>query len=728
MATALHTFTDIFNTEIEYQGEVIPLKKIVIPIIQRDYAQGREGADIARVRMRFLDSLYRAVTEAPVTLDFIYGDIDQSGIMTPLDGQQRLTTLFLLHWYAAKKAALEPSEYEFLKCFSYETRYSARDFCNLLISFEPSFAAKISEEIVDQPWFPLDWMKDQTVSSMLTMLDSIDEKFAVVPDLWERLCGNAISFYFLPIRDMGLTDELYIKMNSRGKPLTLFEHFKAELEHKIKAVDPDVAKRLMHKIDLTWTDMLWYYRGDDNVIDDEFLRYFRFICDILCYRSGGSPQGQSGDEFDLLEKYFSDTAESPLENMLLMEKMFDCWCDLDSTTPDAFLTQYFTHEHEAGKIKIDDRYAIDIFEDCLRTYSEIVGVRNRKFPLNRIVLLYAIVIYLINRDTITENQFIRRLRIVNNLVQNSEDEISDSENRSSGNRMPAILRQVDSIMVAGVIDISVEKNFNQFQLQEEQAKLDWCAGHPELEESLFKLEDHELLYGQISIVGLDHPDYFSRFESLLACDWDAVDCALLVAGNYGQTERNGWRHQLGSSFIDAAWRNLFHKSANRGYENTHDALIELLAQSESFTNEVLQNITQNYITECEVNSLFDWRYYYIKYPSFRLGRYGKYIWYEFKRKPYEMLAMWTEISWSSNTRQPFLFEIDKKNIDRDDNGRRLLYSDKYVSCENNAFVIFAVETGEEVARIDIQQTDNGIDTEDRILKGRKQLPTLLKKL
>lgn len=215
MATALHTFTDIFNTEIEYQGEVIPLKKIVIPIIQRDYAQGREGADIARVRMRFLDSLYRAVTEAPVTLDFIYGDIDQSGIMTPLDGQQRLTTLFLLHWYAAKKAALEPSEYEFLKCFSYETRYSARDFCNLLISFEPSFAAKISEEIVDQPWFPLDWMKDQTVSSMLTMLDSIDEKFAVVPDLWERLCGNAISFYFLPIKDMGLTDELYIKMNSR---------------------------------------------------------------------------------------------------------------------------------------------------------------------------------------------------------------------------------------------------------------------------------------------------------------------------------------------------------------------------------------------------------------------------------------------------------------------------------------------------------------------------------
>lgn len=92
MATALHTFMDIFEKEIDNQSEPIQLKKIVIPIIQRDYAQGRKSAE--RVRDRFLDSLYSAVTEAPITLDFIYGDIDEAGIMTPLDGQQRLTTLF----------------------------------------------------------------------------------------------------------------------------------------------------------------------------------------------------------------------------------------------------------------------------------------------------------------------------------------------------------------------------------------------------------------------------------------------------------------------------------------------------------------------------------------------------------------------------------------------------------------------------------------------------------
>lgn len=114
----------------------------------------------------------------------------------------------------------------------------------------------------------------------------------------------------IQIRDMGLTDELYIKMNSRGKPLTVFEHFKAELEREIRALDEkkgqNTADRIVGKIDKSWTDLLWKYRSsgssdaDDNIIDDEFLRYFKFVCDIICYRNGQSPQGYSSDIFDLL--------------------------------------------------------------------------------------------------------------------------------------------------------------------------------------------------------------------------------------------------------------------------------------------------------------------------------------------------------------------------------------------------------------------------------------------
>ena len=117
MATTLHSFMDIFDTTFGENQDAVQLKKIIIPIIQRDYAQGRKGSDVTRVRERFLESLYKAVTEKTITLDFVYGDIDENGNMTPLDGQQRLTTLFLLHWYAAKKEKIAEEDYAFLKKF-----------------------------------------------------------------------------------------------------------------------------------------------------------------------------------------------------------------------------------------------------------------------------------------------------------------------------------------------------------------------------------------------------------------------------------------------------------------------------------------------------------------------------------------------------------------------------------------------------------------------------------
>ena len=39
------------------------------------------------------------------------------------------------------------------------------------------------------------------------MLDAIDNKFKNVADLWNKLKENRITFYFLPIKDMGLTDK-----------------------------------------------------------------------------------------------------------------------------------------------------------------------------------------------------------------------------------------------------------------------------------------------------------------------------------------------------------------------------------------------------------------------------------------------------------------------------------------------------------------------------------------
>ena len=533
------TFKSIFMPP--ENEEEFKVDKIVIPIIQRDYAQGRDNSNVNRIRARFLDALYTAIAgNNEITLDFVYGDIhknvvtDENGdsyeyfVMTPLDGQQRLTTLFLLHWYASKKGEIPDEECEFLKKFSYETRYSARDFCKKLVdSFEYDYKDSVlSKDIINQWWFPLDWKKDPTISSMLVMLDAIDEKFNKVEDLWEKL--DNIKFYFLVIEDMGLTDELYIKMNSRGKPLTLFEHFKAELEKELRNVNQKIAERILEKIDREWTDLLWLYRNSDNknsseiIIDDKFIRYIRFICDIIFYKEGKSPKEKNNDEFELIQTYFSKK-----ENIETLEDFFDCWGNVvnikeEYGTPRKFLESFMSNKHEKGKIVVKE---IDIFEDCLCKYLD------GTFPLSKSILLYAIIIYLKNFKEITLENFARRIRIVNNLIQNSENEISD---RADNSRITCILEEVDKIILKGKIDDNIGPNFNKIQLEEEKEKISFIEKNPEKAEVLYELEDNELLYGQIGIIGVENIDYANRFESLFKCQWDKIDCALMSIGDYGQ--------------------------------------------------------------------------------------------------------------------------------------------------------------------------------------------------
>ncbi len=723
MSTTLHSFMDIFDTTFGEGADKVQLKKIVIPIIQRDYAQGRKGPDVTRVRNRFLGSLYKAVTEKPITLDFVYGDIDSQGNMTPLDGQQRLTTLFLLHWYAAKKGGVPEEEYAFLKNFSYETRYSARYFCIDLVNFNPKFEKSVSEEIINQSWFPLDWENDPTIDSMLVMLDAIDDKFKDVTNLWDRLKEKCITFYFLPIKDMGLTDELYIKMNSRGKPLTAFEHFKAEFEREIRSIDDGVANRVMRKIDRDWTDLLWEYRSSDgaggNIVDDEFLRYFKFICDVICYRNGQSPLGGSNDEFDLLQQYFSPKCPDAIKNVETMEKFFDCWCNIPGyKSPTDFLASFMSNKHESGKILVDSRFSVNIFEDCLQTYSDKTG-RIRQFPLNRIALLYAITIYLQNVSNVSEADFKRRIRIINNLIQNSEDEVSD---RTDRNRMKAILAEMDAIILTGSIDDSIENNFNANQLAEEKEKIVFLESKPEMAETLFELEDHVLLNGQIGIIGLENLAYAKRFESLFACDYDKVDCAMMATGDYGQVERNKWRYQYGST-NQFAWHELFHKSSNAGFDKTKKVLISLLASNGAFSNESLKKIANDYILECETNNLYPFRYYYIKYEAYRPGAYGKMYNESAEEEPYMFLVMQTRTQLSQNSYCPYLKVAYDSHLSRDDLGQRLIFGDEYIVCTNNAYLRMKNEDDTLIDTINIRQNGDGIDVEDRIMVLQNYIKT-----
>ena len=230
--------------------EFIKEHKITIPLIQRDYAQGR--AKERNKANNFLDSILDG-TKNKLNLDFVYGRKDDvKKEFLPLDGQQRLTTLLLIHWFVS----LNDNHIAELEKFDYDVRSSTKDFIKKLTSekYWKEFSKKsIKKSIENANWFFISWKNDPTVIAILNMLDLIEKKFQKTT--LEEL--NNITFEVLYLDDFKLTDELYVKMNARGKPLSEFENFKAKFEDLLIFDDKEYEQRIKAKLDNDWLNIFW---------------------------------------------------------------------------------------------------------------------------------------------------------------------------------------------------------------------------------------------------------------------------------------------------------------------------------------------------------------------------------------------------------------------------------------------------------------------------------------
>jgi hypothetical protein len=722
MNTREYTFQSLFGSTFEFESNIITLSKIEIPIIQRDYAQGRTNEEVKRIRERFLDALFHSIVgNSHITLDFVYGDVSNDGVLTPLDGQQRLTTLFLLHWYIAKKEDVEVTEYEFLNFFSYATRPSSRDFCQELVKYSPYLSdEKLSVAIKDQAWYPYEWKNDPTIQSMLVMIDAIHKKFNNQSGLWESLVTNKIiSFYFLPLTEIGLTDDLYIKMNSRGKPLTPFEHFKAEFEEIIKHISEELSREINHKFDIDWTDMLFPFRGDNNIIDDEFVRYFHFISDIITYKSGLDFER---DEFKVARLLYSNENDKAKENILYLINSFDCWYKLDILN---FFEEIFSkNTYQIGKVKLYQDN-LNIFKECLDNYGEYSG-RNRRFPLNKILLFYSIITYLQNKETISEAQFRRRIRIIRNLIWNSADEIRDD-------RMKTLLSESETIILSGEIPISEsgELGFNVRQKEEEIKKNEWLIDTAENEDELYHLEDHSLLKGCVSIVDMENTSNFKKFRLLFNnCNKDLINRTLLTIGDYSQFI--SWRFQLGAKYNESVWFDLFHPTKQRsGFEDSFKIINSLLStlDESNINDELLEKSVTSFLDN--QNTPKDWRYYFVKYNSMRQGNFGMYYWKKVSDRNYNVIMMNTEKSIGGKNWNVFLYTLNQLpefsgklslgDYAYQGDKLKVINTDYDIECQNDKYVVSRNDLQTEYP---IQQIE-GIDTEDRINRGKQIINDLL---
>lgn len=471
--------------------EIIKANSIIIPQIQRDYAQGREEKDVIEIRNRILDKFYTAIkTPLPIDIDFIYG-YNQDEKFIPLDGQQRLTTLFLIHLYIAKRAkSLQLFE---LKKFRYETRQSSADFCNALLQSEIIFKSEINlkDWIVDQHWFFHSWIKDPTINGMLTMIQSIHLKFSSPSEdfimLWNNLISiTPITFNFISIENSGMNDELYIKMNSRGKPLTRFENFKVWFEKKY----PN-NKYWQNKIDNDWTNLFWKYRStynannsNHNSMDEEFMQ---FLNGMIMF---GLAQKEKKEEVLFfannneiaLSKYEEKELDIySINEVVFIIKTLDWFCKYNNSISGILKNINFWQNKSIFEAFISDKLT---YSDRVRFYA-LAHFANR-----------------LNGNNLEENNFKQWVRVTRNLIENTT---IDSPETFIG----AInsIRSIDKhcLNICEYLQNADNKIsfFLSSQVEEEKLKVSLIEKDINWEKAFLNLENHELFRGNIGFLLLN---------------------------------------------------------------------------------------------------------------------------------------------------------------------------------------------------------------------------------
>lgn len=506
---------------------------IEIPIIQRDYVQGSK-VHIDMVGKKFLQALKESIeNEKPIGLDFIYGSSIKNNTFQPLDGQQRLTTLFLLHWYAAQQQSnnqLDDTIKNTLLKFTYKIRISSRDFIYQLISNNFDYKSidsnnSISDIIRDSNWFFASWEQDTTITSMLNMLDAIHELFENAPNLWNILTNKQlIRFQKQDLENFGLSDDLYIKMNARGRPLTTFENLKAELEDKINFNNwekdkTDFKDKFSTKIDGEWTDFLWKLcENNPEIIDQSHMNILSFI---VMFSLALKHKKIDSTLKDVIEKFQEGTITLDMVKFIDKEVFENIitFYDILCKNIDKSCLQIDSNKLNLGHYTTNIKSLIITDSQHIPSYSQKV-------------LFFAILKFIEKCNDFDGDKYFKWLRIVRNIVcqispatTGTTDFIRSPETFVNAINLIEKLSNGCSDIYSYLLqhsEITKKREFSDKQIKEEILKINIITNNPNHLDLIYKLENHEMFLGRISFpiecVGYDNIDInsidFNKLEIL----------------------------------------------------------------------------------------------------------------------------------------------------------------------------------------------------------------------
>lgn len=266
------------NNNSSYFKKLINDYIIYVPEFQRNYLQGDDSNEsIKYKRDRLLDDIFNCIESQSKSIDlgFIYGRVEESykgKLFYPYDGQQRLTTLYFLYLLIYFKFKIYDEIDSIKKKLSYQTRISTNRFIESFLSWILDSKEKdniyndfwnkdgkdLKGFIMSQDWFMMtEWNYDVSVIKMLSIIVEISERIKKnlgdktgIVNFIDKDENNPFQFDFIYVDDISKSDDLYIKINARGKALSPFENLKSDIDKYWDDEDKT-------KLDAEWTEFVW---------------------------------------------------------------------------------------------------------------------------------------------------------------------------------------------------------------------------------------------------------------------------------------------------------------------------------------------------------------------------------------------------------------------------------------------------------------------------------------
>lgn len=308
------------------------LSNILIPDFQRAYAQGRNTPQSREIIGNFITDVRNALlcSASPLSLDFIYGR-KNNRFFEPYDGQQRLTTLFLVHLYILRKTDCVLNKNQAWKGFklSYRTSIEAGRFVEAIsdnnnqIFFKQNDTWKLCH-LESQLYVDSQMLEDDTVKNMLRTLSVIDEKLGDIKAEEAVKALDNITFSLYENLPDDNPEVFYLKTNTRGLPLTPFENFRSKYESYLKGNNKDTASLSVTR-DRMNKYFNWFYSPEDRKLPDEklmnlFVSYFSSLYSLFGLQEDDSERSMEFVPFQYFATVFEnqtvETVMMPLLNLL----------------------------------------------------------------------------------------------------------------------------------------------------------------------------------------------------------------------------------------------------------------------------------------------------------------------------------------------------------------------------------------------------------------------------